>query len=43
MSKGKLCAQCGHAAVAAYEHAVNKAPNCVGNWIESGQTKVDFY
>ena len=40
MNVGKACAQCGHAAVSAFQQAVVHAPHVFGNWIEHGQTKV---
>ncbi|XP_011872557.1 PREDICTED: peptidyl-tRNA hydrolase 2, mitochondrial [Vollenhovia emeryi] len=39
MGKGKVAAQCSHAAVAAYK-AVSKHPKILRSWEESGQAKI---
>lgn len=39
MTKGKIAAQCGHAAVAAYK-AARKQPKILRAWDESGQAKI---
>lgn len=40
MGKGKIGAQCGHAAVGAYQTAVIKYPDIVEHWEHSGCMKV---
>uniref|UniRef100_A0A182JIA7 peptidyl-tRNA hydrolase n=1 Tax=Anopheles atroparvus TaxID=41427 RepID=A0A182JIA7_ANOAO len=40
MGKGKIAAQCGHAAVGAYESAVRKTPAAVNKWQYGGQAKI---
>jgi PTH2 family peptidyl-tRNA hydrolase len=40
MGKGKIGAQCGHAAVGAYEQAIKKIPSIVRKWSYSGSMKV---
>jgi peptidyl-tRNA hydrolase, PTH2 family len=40
MGKGKIAAQCGHAAVGAYETAVRKIPRIVRSWQNSGCAKI---
>ncbi|CAK1541459.1 unnamed protein product [Leptosia nina] len=40
MSKGKIGAQCGHAAVGAYEKALKKDPEGLKTWQLTGQAKV---
>ncbi|XP_058117750.1 probable peptidyl-tRNA hydrolase 2 [Anopheles ziemanni] len=40
MGKGKIAAQCGHAAVGAFESAVKKTPAAVNKWQHSGQAKI---
>jgi len=39
MGKGKVAAQCSHAAVAAYK-AARKHPKILRAWEESGQAKI---
>lgn len=39
MGKGKIAAQCAHAAVAAYK-AATKDPTILHAWEECGQTKI---
>ena len=39
MGKGKVAAQCAHAAVTAYKQARNH-PNILRNWERCGQTKI---
>lgn len=36
MQKGKVAAQCGHAAVAAYAKALANKPNTLKNWLKYG-------
>lgn len=36
MQKGKVAAQCGHAAVAAYANAMKSKPNTLRNWLRFG-------
>jgi PTH2 family peptidyl-tRNA hydrolase len=40
MSKGKMAAQCAHAAVAAYKTASTKATKCLKHWELDGQAKM---
>ena len=40
MGKGKIGAQCGHAAVGAYQTAVVKSPRLVQRWEDSGCAKI---
>lgn len=40
MGKGKIAAQCGHAAVGAYQNAVRRAPQLVRAWETSGCAKI---
>ena len=40
MGKGKVAAQCGHAAVACFKAALVEEPQLVATWERSGQTKV---
>ncbi|XP_049530187.1 probable peptidyl-tRNA hydrolase 2 [Anopheles darlingi] len=40
MGKGKIGAQCGHAAVGAFETALKKTPAAVRKWQHSGQAKI---
>jgi len=40
MTKGKIAAQCGHAALACYKAALRNAPGLVRRWETLGQTKV---
>lgn len=36
MQKGKVAAQCGHAAVAAYAKALEQQPKSLNNWLRYG-------
>ena len=40
MGKGKIGAQCGHAAVGAYDIAIRHAPYSLAYWESSGGTKI---
>lgn len=40
MGKGKIGAQCGHAAVGAYQKALATIPRMVDRWENSGCTKI---
>ncbi|XP_044261394.1 peptidyl-tRNA hydrolase 2, mitochondrial-like [Tribolium madens] len=40
MQKGKVAAQCGHAAVAAYAKALNHTPKTLKRWLKYGGTKI---
>ena len=40
MGKGKVAAQCGHAAVACFKAALVEEPQLVATWERTGQTKV---
>jgi PTH2 family peptidyl-tRNA hydrolase len=40
MQKGKVAAQCGHAAVAAYAKALNHCPKTLKKWLRYGGTKI---
>jgi len=40
MTKGKIAAQCGHAALMCYKRALRLAPNLVRRWEARGQTKI---
>ncbi|CAG9814577.1 unnamed protein product [Phaedon cochleariae] len=40
MQKGKVAAQCGHAAVAAYAKALKQKPKTLKNWLRYGGTKI---
>lgn len=40
MQKGKVAAQCGHAAVAAYVKGMKLAPKMVKRWMTFGGTKI---
>ncbi|KAJ2942994.1 hypothetical protein O0L34_g15184 [Tuta absoluta] len=39
MTKGKIAAQCSHAAVGAYK-AAHSQPTCLEHWLSSGQPKI---
>lgn len=38
MQKGKVAAQCGHAAVAAYAKALKERPKLIQLWLKYGNT-----
>lgn len=40
MQKGKVAAQCGHAAVAAYAKALDQTPNMLKKWLKYGNINV---
>uniref|UniRef100_A0A182PIY9 peptidyl-tRNA hydrolase n=1 Tax=Anopheles epiroticus TaxID=199890 RepID=A0A182PIY9_9DIPT len=40
MGKGKIAAQCGHAAVGAFESGLRNTPTAVRKWQNSGQAKI---
>jgi len=40
MGKGKIAAQCAHAAVGCYKQGLKMKPDYVRNWETFGQTKV---
>ncbi|OLY82820.1 Peptidyl-tRNA hydrolase 2, mitochondrial [Smittium mucronatum] len=40
MTKGKVAAQCCHAALACYKTSMKKDPNAVRQWEETGQAKI---
>lgn len=40
MGKGKIAAQCGHAAVGTYQSAIKRSPQLVRAWESSGCAKV---
>ncbi|GAB0087541.1 Probable peptidyl-tRNA hydrolase 2 [Sergentomyia squamirostris] len=40
MGKGKIAAQCGHAAVGAYQTAIRAIPKIVARWENSGCAKI---
>lgn len=40
MGKGKIAAQCGHAAVGAYQTAVHRFPDALRSWNDSGCAKI---
>lgn len=40
MGKGKIGAQCGHAAVGAYQNCLKRFPNLVRRWDDNGSAKV---
>lgn len=40
MGKGKIAAQCGHAAVGAYQSAMRRCPQMVRSWENSGCAKI---
>ena len=40
MTKGKIAAQCGHAALMCYKAGLRSAPNLVKRWEMLGQTKI---
>lgn len=40
MGKGKIAAQCCHAAVGAYKQAMNQCPNAVKSWERTGCAKI---
>uniref|UniRef100_A0A182UYW2 peptidyl-tRNA hydrolase n=2 Tax=Anopheles merus TaxID=30066 RepID=A0A182UYW2_ANOME len=40
MGKGKIAAQCGHAAVGAYESGVRNTPAAIRKWQNGGQAKI---
>lgn len=40
MGKGKIGAQCGHAAVGAYQNCAKRFPNLIRRWDESGSAKI---
>lgn len=40
MGKGKIGAQCGHAAVGAYQSCARRFPDVLRRWDESGSAKI---
>ncbi|XP_050071312.1 probable peptidyl-tRNA hydrolase 2 [Anopheles maculipalpis] len=40
MGKGKIAAQCGHAAVGAFESGLRNTPAAIRKWQNSGQAKI---
>lgn len=40
MGKGKIGAQCGHAAVGAYQNCMRRFPSLVRRWDDSGSAKI---
>lgn len=42
MQKGKVAAQCGHAAVAAYAKALNQTPKTLKRWLKYGKFVLDL-
>jgi peptidyl-tRNA hydrolase, PTH2 family len=40
MGKGKIAAQCGHAALGAYRIAAEKCPSAIRWWLRMGQAKI---
>lgn len=40
MGKGKIGAQCGHAAVGAYQNCMERFPNLLRRWDDSGSAKI---
>jgi len=40
MQKGKVAAQCAHAALACYKKGLKNNPACVSAWEKTGQTKI---
>lgn len=40
MQKGKIAAQCGHAAVAAYAKCLREKPHLLKKWYKNGGTKI---
>lgn len=40
MTKGKIAAQCAHAALACYEKAAVRTPKCLNVWKSQGQAKI---
>ena len=40
MGTGKMCAQCGHAAVGCYQRAVERYPDIVAAWVATGCAKI---
>lgn len=40
MGKGKIGAQCGHAAVGAYQNCVKRFPQLVRRWDDNGSAKI---
>uniref|UniRef100_A0A182XX79 peptidyl-tRNA hydrolase n=1 Tax=Anopheles stephensi TaxID=30069 RepID=A0A182XX79_ANOST len=40
MGKGKIAAQCGHAAVGAFESGLHNTPKAIRKWQNSGQAKI---
>lgn len=40
MGKGKIGAQCGHAAVGAYQNCMKRNPRLLRHWDESGSAKI---
>ena len=40
MGKGKIAAQCGHAAIGCYKLALKHCPGVLDDWEESGCTKI---
>ncbi|RZF36462.1 hypothetical protein LSTR_LSTR009558 [Laodelphax striatellus] len=40
MTKGKIAAQCSHAAIMCYDKAVNQAPEILRRWNHEGQAKI---
>lgn len=39
MQKGKVAAQCGHAAVAAYAKALKECPRLIESWLKYGKNR----
>ncbi|XP_066148817.1 probable peptidyl-tRNA hydrolase 2 [Euwallacea fornicatus] len=40
MQKGKVAAQCGHGAMAAYATTLSTSPSLLKNWLKNGGTKI---
>ncbi|XP_050311824.1 peptidyl-tRNA hydrolase 2, mitochondrial-like isoform X2 [Anthonomus grandis grandis] len=40
MQKGKVAAQCGHGAMAAYANVLNTSPALLRDWLKNGGTKI---
>jgi peptidyl-tRNA hydrolase, PTH2 family len=40
MGKGKIAAQCGHAAIGCYEKCIKVCPNAIRAWYQSGCAKI---
>ncbi|XP_060533250.1 probable peptidyl-tRNA hydrolase 2 [Cylas formicarius] len=40
MQKGKVAAQCGHGAMAAYAKTLSSSPKLLRNWLRNGGTKI---